>query len=101
MNVKKELGKKIQFLRKSKKITQDELSEIIGMDPKNISRIENGNTYPTAENLNAIANALDVDVYELFVFNEISYDKMKTEIIDALNNEKTVLHLYKSLKFSV
>ena len=98
MNLKHSLGKRIQEIRKSKRLTQEQFAELIGMDPKNVSKIENGKNYPTAENLNAIANALGVDVYELFVFNEIPYEDMKSEIINSLDNEKTILYLYKSLK---
>ena len=99
MELKKDLGRKIQTLRKERKMTQECLAELVGIDPKNISRIENGNNYPSPENLSAIAQALNVEIYELFVFNEISYSKMKQEIITALENPKNVLFLYNSLKF--
>lgn len=98
MSLKQDLGKKIQKLRKDKKITQEQLAELVGIDPKNISRIENGNNYPTAENLTSIAKALNVEIYELFVFNNLPIEEMKKEIISELENEKTVLHLYKCLK---
>lgn len=98
MTLKQELGAKIQKLRKSKKLTQEQLAELVGIDPKNISRIENGNNYPTAENLTSIAKALNVEIYELFVFNSIPYDVMKSEIITALENDKNILYLYKCLK---
>ena len=78
MTLKQDLGQKIQQLRKERKITQERLAELVGIDPKNISRIENGNNYPTAENLTSIAEALRVNIYELFVFkDEIPYQKMK------------------------
>ena len=77
MTLKQDLGKKIQKLRKEKKITQEHLAELVGIDPKNISKIENGNNYPTAENLTSIAKALQVDIYELFVFNEVPIEQMK------------------------
>ncbi len=99
MPLKQDLGQKIQKLRKEKKITQEHLAELVGIDPKNISRIENGNNYPTAENLTSIAKALEVEIYELFVFNDIPFEKMKQEIINALESEKNVLHLYKCLRF--
>ena len=100
MTLKRDLGQKIQQLRKDKKITQERLAELVGIDPKNISRIENGNNYPTAENLSSIAKALNVDVYELFVFHDnIPVETMKQEITNSLNCEKTVLLLYKYLKF--
>ena len=91
--------KKFQKLRKSSKITQEKLAEIIGIDPKNVSSIENGNTYPSSETLMAIANALNVNVYELFVFNDdIPYAQMKQEIISALDNDRIILYLYRQLK---
>lgn len=99
MALKQDLGQRIQKLRKDRKITQEQLAEIVGIDPKNISRIEKGNNYPTAENLTSIANALGVEIYELFVFNDIPVARMKEEIINSLINEKTVLHLYQCLKF--
>ena len=98
MNLKQKLGKKIQYLRKNNRMTQDQLAEIIGMDTKNISRIENGNNYPTAENLTLIANALEVDVFELFVTHEIPYDEMKQEVLNALEDKKKTLYLYQCLK---
>ncbi len=99
MTLKQDLGQRIQKLRKDKKITQEQLAEMVGIDPKNISRIEKGNNYPTAENLTSIAKALNVDIYELFVFNSIHLEQMKEEIINSLNSEKNILHLYQYLKF--
>ena len=99
MTLKQDLGQRIQKLRKDKKITQEQLAEMVGIDPKNISRIEKGNNYPTAENLTSIAKALHFDIYELFVFNSIPLEQMKEEIINSLNSEKNILHLYQCLKF--
>ena len=99
MTLKQDFGQRIQKLRKDKKITQEQLAEMVGIDPKNISRIEKGNNYPTAENLTSIAKALHVDIYELFVFNSIPLEQMKEEIINSLNSEKNILHLYQCLKF--
>ena len=99
MTLKQDLGHNIQKLRKERKITQEQLAEFVGIDPKNISRIEKGNNYPTSENLTLIAQALGVEIYELFVFNEIPLTQMRQEILNALNDEKNILHLYKCLKF--
>lgn len=99
MILKKALGKKIQEVRKFRKITQENLAERINIDPKSVSKIENGNFYPAADTLTAIAKALDVDVYELFVFNEnIPYSQMRDEIISALDDNKIILYLYRQLK---
>jgi len=99
MELKENLGKQIQILRKNKKLTQEQFADIIGIDPKNVSKIENGKNYPTAETLVAIAKALEVEFYELFLFgNEISYEDMKQEIVNSLDNRKNILMLYKALK---
>lgn len=99
MAIKEQLGKKIQLLRKQKKFTQEKFAELIGIDPKNVSKIENGNNYPAAETIVSIAKALDVEVYELFVFeNEIPYKIMKEEIIDSLNDKRNILYLYRILR---
>lgn len=96
--MKKQLGQKIQMLRKKLKLTQEQFSELVGIDPKNVSKIENGNNYPSAETLTSIADALGVDIYELFVFKEeIPYTRMKQEIINALEDKKTILYLYQML----
>lgn len=43
MALKQDLGQRIQYLRKQQKLTQEALAELVGIDPKNISKIENGN----------------------------------------------------------
>ncbi len=100
MILKKELGKNIQKIRKSQKLTQEKFAELIGIDPKNVSKIENGLNYPAAETLTAIAQALGVDIYELFVFNDIPYEQMREEILSSINNRQITLYLYKCLKNS-
>ena len=99
MSLKQQLGQRIQTIRKSKRLTQEQFAELIGIDPKNVSKIENGNNYPSPETLTSIAHALDVDIYELFVFQEeIPIEKMKEKIVNALENEKNVIFLYQALK---
>lgn len=98
MLLKKELGKNIQKLRKSQRMTQEKFADFVGIDPKNVSKIENGLNYPAAETLVAIANALNVEIYELFVFNDIPYEQMRHEIIEAINDKQKLVYLYKQLK---
>lgn len=99
MSLKFQLGQKIQALRKKRRLTQESFAEMIGIDPKNVSKIENGNNYPSPETLSAIAEALGVEVYELFVFKkELSFEDMKRNIINSLEDEKKVFYLYQMLK---
>ena len=88
VNIKKSLGAKIQQIRKSLKMTQDQLAEQVGMEPQNISMIETGRNYPTPENLAKIAQSLGVEVFEIFVFGEEkSTDVMRKFVISELNRD--------------
>ena len=99
MFLKEQLGLNIKKLRKSKKLTQEQLAEMINIDPKNVSRLEKGNNYPSPETLWSIAKALEVDVYELFVFKDtLPYDDMRKELLEVMKDDKTVLYLYQMLK---
>ena len=60
------LGKKIRHLRKSKNISQETLSEMAEISPRQMIRIELGQSLPTLENLEKIALALNVTVQSLF-----------------------------------
>lgn len=65
---------------------------------KNISKIESGKNYPSAETLTSIGKTLNVELYELFIFDkEVPYDKMRQEITEHLKNNKDVITLYKAI----
>lgn len=97
MNTKKLLGAKIKNLRKKSNFTQEKLSEIIDINPRQMVRIEMGQSFPTIENLEKIAKALNTSVKELF--NNDSFDdakKLKEKIIEKLEkiDEKSLRFLY-------
>ncbi|MGN0014220.1 MAG: helix-turn-helix domain-containing protein [Candidatus Gastranaerophilaceae bacterium] len=48
---KKLLGKRLQEIRKSRKLTQEQVAEFAGLETSSISNIENGKYYPSAENI--------------------------------------------------
>ena len=60
-------GKSMKKIRIQAKISQERLAEIAGLDRKTISRIENGHLSPSLDNLWAIADALDMQAYELLL----------------------------------
>ena len=66
VDLKSIVGEKIKSLRKLKKWTQAELAEKVGIEPVSIARIETGLNFPKEENLVSIANALNIEVSELF-----------------------------------
>lgn len=85
MSIKVTLGLKIRELRKKQKISQEKFSEMVDLNPRQIVRIENGESFPTAENLEKIAEALNTSVQELF-YNDCfsSDDFLRNEITKSL-----------------
>lgn len=64
------LGAKIQEHRQGKKLTQLQLGQMIGVGQSTIAMYERGEIAPTARRLPLLAQALGVDVGELFALPE-------------------------------
>jgi len=79
----KEFGKRLKELRESQGYTQEELSELVGLDCQTISRIETGYYFTSFENLKKFATALKVDLSELFA---ISHVKDNAELVNTIND---------------
>ena len=61
-----DLGEKIQSIRKSKNITQEELADKIGVKRSVISKYENNSVSISIETLSKIAKVLDVSIQSFF-----------------------------------
>ena len=82
MNIKKTFGEKIKRLRKAKNLTQEQLAEMIKIAPKNLSKIEVGTCFVSAETLENLVTALDTTTEELFANNHI---KLPEELLAGIN----------------
>ncbi len=100
MNIKKLLGKRIQEIRKSKKLTQEYVAELVGIEVVSLSNIENGKYYPTAENLEKIIKVLEVSAEKLFKFEHHKMpNDLILEIVEILEkNPNKIVDFYKILK---
>ncbi len=67
-NVCQQFGDRIKELRLARGVTQDELSERVGVFRTYMSRIETGVANPTLTVLEALADALQVTLSELLEF---------------------------------
>lgn len=63
---RRQLGAHLQYLRKQKRITQEELAARTGLDRVSIGYIEQGNRTPKLRTLLRIAKALGSDLKGLF-----------------------------------
>ena len=94
------IGEKIKQARKNKKLSQFKLAEMIGVDEKQIYRIEAGLSSPKLENFLKIADILDL---KLQYFENVPIcKKYMNEIIELLNNasdnkRKLFLNILKTL----
>jgi len=67
--LQKKLGQRIAALRKKQGLTQESLAEVIGCSVEFISLIERGVNAPTVAGLQGFADALKVEVRDLFTFD--------------------------------
>lgn len=102
-DIKKLLGKRIKELRTKRWLTQEVLAEKIGVGQRNLSKIECGTNFVTAETLTKILLALDIEAQELFNFNhKADKEILKRELIEAIKSDKVDVSLmyrfYQSIK---
>lgn len=89
MNLKKSFGQNVQKYRKYKKLTQEQLAELIGVDVTSISSIETGKYFPSVDNLAKIVNALQIRYGDLFDFdNFLSNEELLNDIILLISSFK-------------
>ena len=79
-NKKELLGLRLKEYRENRKLTQDKLAEMVGIDPKHLSRIENGRNYPSLETLEKILDSLDVSYEEIFNFKLLALPPMSVMV---------------------
>lgn len=95
------LGARIRELRKSAKLSQEQLSEIICVDPKHMSRIELGKSFSSLDTLEAMAKTLRVELKDLFDFSHLepqSNDKKRLDdLLEGASEDKVKL-IYKVAK---
>ena len=90
MSVRETFKNNLRYYRKKNNLTQEELSEKIGLNLNYIADIESRAKFPTAENIDAIADALDIHPAQLFLeqttpVNSTAFDK--TSFADFLVSE--------------
>lgn len=67
-NVEKKFGIKLAYIRKQQKLSQMKLAEKVDMNFNYIGQIERGEANVTIHTMKTLANALGVELKELFTF---------------------------------
>lgn len=85
-NIKNLFGQRIKILRKKRNLTQSQIAEMVDVDAKHISCIENGKNFPSPELIAKFANAFKINPKDLFEFDNIpSSLDLKAELIKLLD----------------
>lgn len=97
------LGMRMKEIRKARQMSQEQVSDKVGISPKHLSRVEMGKGYPSLETLEKIASVLQVELKEFFDFDAYKGDLVTTDSItqmfDALDEprKRIAYKIFKSL----
>lgn len=69
IDLEKRFGAKLAYIRKSQKLSQMKLAEIVDMNFNYIGQIERGEANVTIKTMKILANALNVELKDLFDFS--------------------------------
>ena len=97
---KQVIGQKIREFRKLKNLTQFELAEKVGLNEKQISRIEMGLNYPTYLSFVKLINVLDIDIANFIKNTSENVSPIANKISHLLkdSNEQELDFYYQVLK---
>jgi len=87
MNKKKQMGLRLKEIRKRKGLSQEALAERAETSPNYLSRMERGTENPTLDMLIKIADALEVELWELFDYKHKTNAKELREILKGIAAE--------------
>ena len=87
MTVKELIGRRIKEARQGKGLSQEALSEKIGMSAKYLSSIERGKENPTLDTLIKLADALEVETSELFNYQHEKSPKELRQLVSRFMEE--------------
>jgi len=84
MGIKSLIGLRIKELRNKSGLTQSEIAEMVNIDPKHQSCIENGRNFPSADLIEKYANAFKIDISEIL---DLKHIKDRKTLIKEITRE--------------
>ena len=86
-NIRQLFGKRVAELRKKQYWSQEQLAEMIGIDQRNLSKIETGLVFPR-RCLTNIMKAFDIPMHEFFSWDYLSCNnKQKRQFLKQIIDE--------------
>ncbi|MBE7710887.1 MAG: helix-turn-helix transcriptional regulator [Cyanobacteria bacterium SIG31] len=101
--INKQLGKRIQYLRKQRGFSQEKFAEAIDIATTSLSYIETGRGFMSLTTLEKMTEVLDVELHEIFQFisiktNDEMYDYLIKKITDIKDDNDKLKTVYSILK---
>ncbi len=95
MNLRALFGKRLKEIRNDKGLTQQELAELLDLQPNTIAQIEIGYKAASFDTIEKISKKLNISYFELFDFEEtqsrnVLYRKI-TKLIDSMDKKNLEL----------
>lgn len=85
-SISEKLGRRLAFFRKLRDMTQAELAEKVGLSNNFIALIESGKRAPSFETLERLIEVLNVNVNQIFNFEDLQEYDTTEEIRERLNS---------------
>ncbi|MBW1834944.1 MAG: helix-turn-helix transcriptional regulator [Deltaproteobacteria bacterium] len=98
MDIRQMLGSRIKDIRTKKGMSQEKLSEKMGINPKYLSSIERGKENPTLNTFIKLAQSLKVDIGEIFNFIQAEDSSKRKSLVKSLLKEADSEQLKLALK---
>ena len=81
-------GEKIKLYRENKKMTQNQVADILGVSSATISKYESGALEPNIESLKRLSELFEISIDELLNDEEKKFDISKINVLDILREQK-------------
>jgi transcriptional regulator with XRE-family HTH domain len=105
MDIKSTFGENLKFYRKDRHLSQNKLSEQVGVSEKHLSAIERGLSFVTADFLEKVSTVLNVPVFVFFIQDKefIYNDTLLESMTDGIDRivEKHLINSIKGIQADV
>ena len=88
VDFRKNFGKNLKELRAFSGLTQEQLSEKLEVSPTTLSYWENGHNCVTFETIPKLADALNIPIYRLFIFDNAKNVKNINDLFSILDERE-------------
>ena len=90
LDIEKQFGVNLKKYRKAKKLSQEELAEMLNIARNTLSKLERGKSFVSAAMLSKICEALKAEAYELFLFDNYKAEDFVyyKKLLDNLKSNK-------------